>query len=85
VLASEPLGLPCDELALRVRRHRASVIGELQSDPRFERHGRTRGTRWRLAAGPWVGMGRNLRVTPGSSSDPWVVQNGSGPCDRQER
>jgi hypothetical protein len=49
VLAEESFGLPGRELARRLRRRRADVLAQLQSDPRFKHSGRTRGSRWRLA------------------------------------
>jgi hypothetical protein len=57
VLTAEPLGLPCAELTARVKRRRGDVLTALRADPRFEHHGRNRGSRWRLAAG--VDRGRN--------------------------
>jgi hypothetical protein len=50
VLAGEPAGLSCDELALRVHRRRRVVLATLRTDSRFERRGRGRGSRWVLAA-----------------------------------
>jgi hypothetical protein len=51
VLASEPLGLPCCDVARRVRRRRGDVLSVLLGDRRFVHDGRGRGSRWRLAAG----------------------------------
>jgi hypothetical protein len=64
VLAGEPLGLPCAELTARVKRRRGDVLAVLRADPRFERHGENRRSRWRLAAGAGRGgMGRALEPT----------------------
>jgi hypothetical protein len=73
-LANEPCGLPCDELAPRVRRRRKDVLDALRSDPRFERRGRTRGSRWQLVSAgrprAWDGMGRNPAAGPDRSVAP---------------
>lgn len=47
LLDDKPEGLPCDELALRVRRRRSAVLAALLSEQRFEHVGSTRGSRWR--------------------------------------
>jgi hypothetical protein len=60
VLAAEPRGLSCDGLSRRLHRRRTEVLAVLQSNPRFERVGRTRRARWRLRDG----MGRNDRGEP---------------------
>jgi hypothetical protein len=48
VLAPEPVGLSCDELAARLHRRRRYVLDALRADPRFEHAGRGRGSRWRV-------------------------------------
>jgi hypothetical protein len=68
VLAVEPLGLPLDALARRVRRRRVEVLAVLQADPRFTHSGQTRGSRWRLD-----GSGRNGTEWDGITSSGWVV------------
>jgi hypothetical protein len=73
LLAAEPTGLSCDQLARRLRRRRHDVLDVLRSDGRFAHEGRTRGSRWRLPADTtrstrWDGMcgddraGRDCRV-----------------------
>jgi hypothetical protein len=48
LLAQEPDGLPCDTLALQLRRRRADVLSVLRDDPRFARISGARRSRWRL-------------------------------------
>jgi hypothetical protein len=70
LLADEPVGLSCDELALRSHRRRRAVLVTLRTDSRFEHRGRGRGSRWVLATPPlasWDGLGRIDR--PGSVSE----------------
>jgi hypothetical protein len=50
LLADEPVGLSCDELALRSHRRRRVVLVTLRTDSRFKHRGRGRGSRWVLAA-----------------------------------
>jgi hypothetical protein len=67
VLELEPLGLPCRELARRVHRRWAVVLVVLRADSRFEHHGHTRGSRWRLTptlSTSQVQMGTNLSGLP---------------------
>jgi hypothetical protein len=45
LLESSPSGLSCEELAKRLRRRKADVLDMLRSDERFERRGRTAGSR----------------------------------------
>ena len=75
VLADEPLGFSCDELARCVHRRRALVLAALRTDPRFEHDGRTRGSRWRLA--DQEGRGRNGTGT-GRNDLPWPELDASG-------
>ena len=63
VLAAEPVGLPCRELARRVHRRFVDVLAVLRADPRFVHRGRTRGSRWRLSA-PQDRMGANHPARP---------------------
>jgi hypothetical protein len=60
-LAAEPVGLSCDELAMRLRRRRAEVLAVLRADPRFEHVGGGRGSRWMPVSDPWDGLGRKDR------------------------
>lgn len=69
VLETEWLGLPCHVLARRVHRRKAEVHSALLADSRFEHHGHTHGSRWRLAttmpSGPnGTGPGRNHPAAP---------------------
>lgn len=48
LLAAEPLGLSCRELARQVRRRSGTVLEVLRADARFVRDGDRRGSRWRL-------------------------------------
>jgi hypothetical protein len=48
VLAEEPTGLSCRELAVRLRRRRPTLAATLRADRRFEQSGRGRASRWRL-------------------------------------
>jgi hypothetical protein len=62
VLEGEPFGLTCRELRRRVGRRLADVLAALEEDSRFEHSGRSRGSRWRIAAerphsASWVRMG----------------------------
>ena len=56
---------PASKLALRVKARGASVALELRTNPRFERVGNGRGTRWRLSQGSWEDLGREDRANPG--------------------
>ena len=52
VLAVEPAGVSCDELARRSHRRRMEVRRVLHSDQRFAHRGNRRGSRWQLVAPP---------------------------------
>lgn len=58
-------------LARRVAARKAAVIAELETNPRFERLGRGRGSRWRLVGsrieGAWEPMGTEKSVEPDES------------------
>jgi hypothetical protein len=75
VLDGEPFGLPCVELVARLKRRRGDVLAALRADPRFEHEGRTRGSRWRLAAD--AGLGRN-GAGSGAIGLPWLALDPSG-------
>jgi hypothetical protein len=69
LLLGEPSGLACDELGRRLERRRCDVLDALRCDPRFERCGGGRGTRWRTTVamvpeGAWDGLGRKARSSP---------------------
>lgn len=69
LLDGELSGFSCNTLALLLRRRRSDVLAELQTDPRFERTGEGRGSRWRTTphvplSTPWGGMGRKDRWRP---------------------
>jgi hypothetical protein len=69
VLTVEPFGLSCRTLARRVHRRDVVVREALRDDARFERSGRNRGSRWRLASSipPGrlrTGSGRILSSSP---------------------
>ena len=68
-------------LARMVHARKQAVLDELRSNPRFERLGRGRGSRWRLAARPWEPMGTEDRARPGLH-DPLAL---SGRLDALER
>jgi hypothetical protein len=71
LLEASPLGLPCDVLALRLSRRRADVLAELRANTlRFERIGRTSGSRWRIATS-----------APLSTSRDGTGRNGTGSLD----
>jgi hypothetical protein len=69
-LEAAPAGLSCDELALRLRRRRADVLGTLRADPFFWREGRTRGSRWRLSPRKPRAHGTELDGLPASAATP---------------
>lgn len=46
LLAAERRGMSCDALAARLRRRRTDVRFVLVSDPRFQRFGSGRASRW---------------------------------------
>jgi hypothetical protein len=82
VLAAEPCGLPCCELVRRLQRRRGDVLAVLRTDARFKRRGRTRGSRWQLAASE--GQGRN-GTGLGRNVLPWLELDPSGvPLARRE-
>lgn len=77
LLAGEPSGLSCDALARRLVRRRGDVREALRWDSRFERTGKTCGSRWRLAAEKALedargGLGRNDRGSPDPEPIPGV-------------
>jgi hypothetical protein len=75
VLGAEPFGLSCAALVARVRRRRGDVLRTLREDERFDHHGQTRGSRWRLAARK--GRGRNGAGCP-RDAVPWMGLDPSG-------
>jgi hypothetical protein len=75
VLREEPLGVSGRHLARQVRRRLADVLATLHDDPRFEQHGRNRGSRWRLAA--QRGPGTDGKRCSGDAV-PWVELDPSG-------
>ncbi len=52
-------------LARVVHARKQAVLEELRTNPRFERLGRGRGSRWGLAARAWEPMGTEDRTHPG--------------------
>lgn len=78
VLRGKPLGSSCNELARRLGRRRRDVLEALRWDPRFERCGTGRGSRWRIAAaipleGAWDVLGRKDRGSPDPESIPGTL------------
>jgi hypothetical protein len=78
LLAGAPFGLSCDAISGRLRRRRAEVLEALRWDPRTERTGQGRGSRWRIAAeippGPsWDGSGRKDRAEPAREPAPQKI------------
>jgi len=57
----------CELLARLVEARTSDVRAALRADPRFERVGTGRGSRWRLSLPAWDGLGRI--PTAGSRSD----------------
>jgi hypothetical protein len=73
VLSAEPFGLSCAALVARVQRRRGDVLRALRADGRFDHHGRTRGSRWRLAAQDRMGRNgarRRADAVPWAGLDP---------------
>jgi hypothetical protein len=75
VLDGEPFGLSCDGLAGRLHRRRAVVLAVLRDDPRFEQHGRAKGSRWRITPGETGGRTRTGAI---GDAVPWVELDPSG-------
>jgi hypothetical protein len=75
LLAEEPVGLSCDELARRTGRRRTDVLDTLRWDPRVWHDGRGRGSRWRVTTTLPLralrdGLGRTDTGDPDSSPVP---------------
>jgi hypothetical protein len=86
VLEAEPAGLSCDELASRLRRRRGDVLMALRADPCFEHAGRTRGSRWRLAAREASGRnGTGFSAPERPSRGPGAAPDASGRLAALER
>ena len=61
-------------LARMVHARKQAVLDELRGNRRFERLGRGRGSRWRLAARPWEPMGTEDRAHAGIDDPPALVE-----------
>jgi hypothetical protein len=75
VLAGEPLGLSCRDLASLVHRRPGEVAAILEAHPRFVHNGgRKRGSRWRLD--PEKGHGKHWeaqRLRERYGADPFLI------------
>jgi hypothetical protein len=57
--------MPGSGLALKVRRRREDVLAELHANPRFERAGRGRSSRWQIDENAAAGPREHLGTIPG--------------------